>query len=224
VKWVGAWGVNRANASEEAVKAEAQVAVDLINGYEASSAHVDFFIADAEAEYEYSKCGNCVNASDWWATKFREGKPNLQAAVSSYGRTDLADIYWMSWKNRGFEFLPQAYWNDPNMAATFKPSACADYARVCPGSAQATNKGLNCTGSPTDCPCWSPDAVHPTIGLGWGQNPPTADDYVADLVAAHSGFATVGFSIFEGQYLPPTSDAWSKLGAAIESSGIALAP
>jgi hypothetical protein len=225
VKWVGAWGVNRANGSQGDVEAEAARALELMSKYDAAKANVDFFIADAEAEYEYSKCGACVSASAWWAAKFRAGRPagSFEAAVSSYGRTDLADVYWMSWKDQGFHFLPQAYWNDASMSSAFKPSACVDMARICPGSALAANNSLNCTGSPTDCPCWPLDEIHPTIGLGWGANPVTADDYVADLASAHA-LGSEGFSIFEGQYLPPADDAWSKLGAAIENDAIAVAP
>jgi hypothetical protein len=188
------------------------------------SSDLDFYFADAEAEYEYSKCGACVDASDWWTSKFRELRPSFQAAVTSYGRTDLADVYWMTWRDRGFHFLPQAYWNDPNMAATFMPSACVDVGRVCPNTPEAANHGFDCTGSPTDCPCWPVDTIHPMIGYGWGQSPPTADDYVADLATAHSNFGSIGFSIFEGQYLPAASAAWTTFGQAIASGAIAITP
>jgi hypothetical protein len=226
VKWVGAWGVNRANSSEDAVRAEAKLAVSLIDEYEASESHVDFFIADAEAEYEYSKCGACVSASAWWASEFRAAKPagSFEAAVSSYGRTDLADVYWMSWRDSGFQFLPQAYWNDPNMAGTFKPSVCLELSRICPGSPEAASHGLNCTGSPTDCPCWPVSSTHPTIGYGWGQSTPSIDEYIDDLASAHDSLGSTGFSIFEGQYIPASSDAWTKLGDAIATRGIATAP
>jgi hypothetical protein len=222
IPWVGAWGVNRANADQASVEAEAQVALDLLDAYDGAQAYVDFFIADAEAEYEYSKCGACVNASDWWSARFRSVRAagTFEAAVSSYGRTDLADVYWMSWRDRGFAFLPQTYWNDPNAGAAFAPALGVDYAEVCPGSQSASDKGLDCNGSPTDCPCWDPGAIHPTIGFGWGSNPPTEQDYVDSLVQAGS----VGFSIFEGQYIPADSAAWSVFGDAIANQGIAVAP
>jgi hypothetical protein len=51
-----------------------------------------------------------------------------------------------------------------------------DYALVCPGSQSAIDKALDCTGSPTDCPCWSAGQIHPMIGFGWGDNPPTDVD------------------------------------------------
>jgi len=99
VAYVGAWGVNRANGSEGAVGAEAQGVATLLDSYAAAGSFARFYIADAEIEYEYSKCGNCVSASDWWTAKFRELKPagTFDAALSSYGRVDLHDIDWMKW-------------------------------------------------------------------------------------------------------------------------------
>jgi hypothetical protein len=167
-----------------------------------------------------------VSASDWWTAIFRAARPadQFEAALSSYGRTDLADVYWMSWRDRGFRFLPQTYWNDPNQGSAFAPDVGVDYALVCPGSQSATDKGLDCTGSPTDCPCWAAGDIHPTIGFGWGSNPPTETDYTTSLATAHSQYGTVGFSIFEGQYIPAASAAWTTFGAAIANDGIAIVP
>jgi hypothetical protein len=225
VPWVGVWGVNRANADQASVEHEAHIVVDLLAGYDAAAAYVDFYIADAEAEYEYSKCGGCVSASDWWSARFRSARPQgtFEAALSSYGRTDLADVYWMSWRDRGFHFLPQTYWNDPNQGAAFAPAVGVDYAQVCPGSRSAGAKALDCAGSPTDCPCWASETLHPTIGVGWG-SPPSDEEYVASLVAATQQYGTLGFSIFEGQYVPAASTTWATLGQAIAQDGIATLP
>jgi hypothetical protein len=225
VKWVGAWGVNRANADQAAVQQEADAVVDLIDAYDSAGDNPAFYIADAEAEYEYSKCGACVSASDWWSARFRERRPEsaFQAALSSWGRTDRADVYYMSWRDRGFHFLPQTYWNDPNQGSDFTPALGVDYAKVCPGSQDAIDKQLDCAGSPTDCPCWPVARIHPTIGFGWGQNPPTEADYVASLKSANATFGSVGLSIFEGQYVPAGSPAWAAFGQAV-ADGAALAP
>ena len=167
-----------------------------------------------------------MNATEWWTGRFRSLRPagTFEAALSSWGRTDLADVYWMTWRDRGFAFLPQTYWNDPNAGAAFAPHMGVDYAEVCPGSQSAIDKGLDCIGSRTDCPCWSADSIHPTIGFGWGDNPPTESDYVDSLITASTQFGSVGFSIFEGQYVPAGSPAWATFGQAIASDGIAVAP
>jgi hypothetical protein len=66
----------------------------------------DFYIADAEVEYETAT----GPVSREFCTRFRQDHPRLPAALSSFGRPDLhAGIDWTAWRDHGFDWMPQAY-------------------------------------------------------------------------------------------------------------------
>jgi len=184
---VGAWGVARTQPEPEAA-----FAADLVRQH-----GFDFYIVDAEAEYKYtapdgSWSGEAYGRSQRFVAAFRARLPNLPAAISSYGRTDLADIDWGVFRDAGFAWLPQAYWNEFEI---YQPSLCA---RAAVGNG------------------WPLSRVHPTLGLwGGGQRRyVTADEYVADLHAA----GTLGFSVYLGEAMP--SGEWPVLGRAV-AAGLA---
>jgi hypothetical protein len=184
---VGGWGVLRTQPAEEA-----QLAKTLLARYS-----LDFYIGDAEAEYKYSS--DAGPSDDRYARSrefvdaFRAELPDMPAAISSYCRSDREDIDWQSWADGGFDFLPQAYVNDLGDYVT--PAACTE------GAAK----------------WFSPDAVHPTIGMYASEHPEaTAATYPKLLQDAH----TVGFSV----YLAETQEdpqGWNILGQAIDDLGIA---
>jgi hypothetical protein len=184
---VGGWGVLRDDP-----ELEADLAHDLLDTYS-----LDFYIANAEAEYKFSsdsgQSEERYGRSRKFVETFRELAPDRPAAVSSYCRADMQDIDWEAWERGGFAFLPQAYVNDFGAAAS--PAACAD------GAAE-----------------FFPDtAVHPTVGVYAGQgDEPTTERYAALLDEA----GTVGFSV----YLAETrmrADEWRVFGAAIDELAIA---
>ena len=184
---VGGWGVLRTEPEQEAALAHALV----------SRHHLDFYIADAEAEYKFSgddgQSGERFSRSQRFVREFRSLSPELPAAVSSYCRADLADIDWRAWNAAGFSFLPQAYANDLGSAAS--PSACV---------AGATG-------------FFSPQDVHPTIGMYRGNDGRLSpEEYAKDLAAAH----VVGFSVYLADNAMSARD-WTVLGHAIRERGIA---
>lgn len=184
---VGAWGVNRLDP-----EGEAAVAASLIRRY-----GFDFYIADAEIEYKYTQgdgswSPEAYGRSQRFVRAFRSELPSLPAAISSYGRTDLADIDWAAWRDSGFDWLPQAYWNDYDI---YQPSACIE-AAVASG--------------------WPRARVHPTIGI-WGggiRAYVTGDEYVADM----TGHGITGFSVYLGENVP--DQEWAALGRGV-ASGLA---
>jgi fibronectin type III domain protein len=184
---VGGWGVLRSEPV-----AEAQLAQTLLARYS-----LDFYIADAEAEYKYSSDTGSSDVryarSRQFVDAFRSELPDVPAAVSSYCRADREDIDWQSWADGRFDFLPQAYVNDLGDYVT--PEACTG------GAAK----------------WFSADAVHPTIGIYASNNPQaTPATYAKLLQAAH----TVGFSVYlaETQTDP---QGWNVLGQAIGELGVA---
>ena len=92
---------------------DALVAASLCSRYQA-----DFFIADAEVEYE-----NAVAPySRMFASTFRQHHPHMCAFVSSFGRIDLhPGIDWRGWRANGFGYMPQAYECESKELA---PAAC----------------------------------------------------------------------------------------------------
>lgn len=98
---------------------DAQVAAALVDRYQA-----DFFVADAEAEYERAK----APYSRMFAQTFRQHHPHMYAAISSFGRIDLhPGIDWRGWRANGFGFMPQAYQCD---STELTPSACVSAAQA----------------------------------------------------------------------------------------------
>jgi hypothetical protein len=185
---VGGWGVLRTEP-----EAEVQLAHGLLAMY-----GLDFYVADAEAEYEYSGPDGFdpgrFGRSQRFVTTFRSLRPDFPAALSSYCRPDRHDLDWKAWAAAGFAFMPQAYVNDfgPEVA----PAACAAAAR---GSFEPAN-------------------VHPTIGMYEGQqSAPAAADYVPLLESA----GTVGFSVYLAETRMPESE-WQLLGRAVTEGGLAL--
>ena len=184
---VGGWGVLRDDPEREAALAH-----DLLDAYS-----LDFYIANAEAEYKFSsdrgQSEERYRRSGSFVETFRQLAPDIPAAVSSYCRADMQDIDWDAWVGAGFAFLPQAYVNDFGSAAS--PAACVEGAME-----------------------FFPDsAVHPTVGVYAGQGEePSTERYAALLDEA----GTVGFSV----YLAETrmrADEWRVFGAAIDELAIA---
>ena len=184
---VGGWGVLRSEPRREAALADA-----LVRRY-----GLDFYIANAEAEYSYTGVDGQDAAryrrSRSFVEAFRAAQPTLPAGLSSYCRADMHDLDWAAWREHGFVFLPQAYVNDLGAQAT--PGACALGARD----------------------FFPLDAVHPTIGMHPGQRASlSAAAYVPLLARA----GTVGFSVYlaETRMAP---EEWRVLGSAIPRLGIA---
>lgn len=184
---VGGWGVLRT-----APRLEAALAQELVGRY-----GLDFYIANAEAEYELSGVdgldGRRHARSRRFVQAFRDLAPALPAGVSSYCRADMHDIDWAAWRAGGFVFLPQAYANDFGGAAA--PDICAKGALA----------------------FFPLSSVHPTIGMYPGQaRSPAAAEYVPALARA----GTTGFSVYLAE-TRMTSDEWRALGQAISERAIA---
>jgi hypothetical protein len=187
---VGGWGVLRTEPEAEAGLAQRLLA----------ERSLDFYIANAEAEYKYSgddgQSAERFSRSHRFVARFRQLEPDIPAAVSSYCRADTQDVDWRAWSNAGFAFLPQAYVNDFGVGAT--PSACVEGA----------------------APFFPSGVVHPTVGVYRGQQgEPTAEHY-AELLAEGG---SVGFSV----YLAETnmhSGQWATFGTAITRLDIATRP
>jgi len=183
---VGGWGVLR-----EQPVVEARLAGSLVQ-----KLGLDFYIADAEMEYEYSnqsgQSSQRYGRSASFVGAFRAVEPSLPAALSSYCRADMHDIDWASWRAAGFAFMPQAYVDQFGAAAA--PAACA-----------AGAGGF-----------FAPGDVHPTVGTYPSVHGlPSAAAYAQMLKAA----GTVGFSLYLAE---TTSDAaWAGYGQAISTLGIA---
>jgi hypothetical protein len=183
---IGGWGVLRTEPEREA-----DLAHRLLdhNG-------LDFYIANAEAEYKFSgddgTSAERFGRSERFVERFRALEPDTSAAVSSYCRADRQDIDWRAWSTNGFAFLPQAYVNDFGSAAS--PEACA-------------------VGAAAFFPI---DAVHPTVGMYMGQGEaPSPERYAALLDEA----VTVGFSVYLAETMRPRD--WHMFGKAIAELQIA---
>jgi hypothetical protein len=184
---VGGWGVLRS-----APRSEAELADTLVRRY-----GLDFYVANAEADYEYSgpsgPDGARYRRSQRFVDAFRALQPDLPSGLSTYCRADMHDLDWDAWRAGGFVLLPQAYVNDFGDEAA--PAACAQGAR-----------GL-----------FPPDRVHPTIGMHPGQeSSPAAAAYGPLLELA----GTTGFSVYLAE-TRMTPEDWQALGADIARLGIA---
>jgi len=181
---VGGWGYETSDP-----EGDAALAASLVDRYGLS-----FYIANAEIEYKYTQDdhGDCppelhpgpgvcwhpeyYGRSERFVNAFRARKPSLPAALSSYGNADRADLDWFAWREAGFPFLPQAYWNEYEF---LDPVTCVD-AAVAHG--------------------WPKAMVHPTIGI-WGggaRGVVTGAEYAARLALT----GTRGFSIYLGEVTP----------------------
>jgi hypothetical protein len=184
---VGGWGVLRTEPEQEAALAE-----QLLGRYS-----LDFYIANPEVEYEFSgesgPSPERSGRSQRFVSAFRDLRPSLPAAVSSYCRPDRHDIDWTSWRQAGFVFLPQSYVND--VGDEVAPARCVE------GAAAFFPRG----------------AVHPTVGMHQGaMGSLDAGAYVELLARA----GTVGFSVYLAE-TRMDDVAWQTFGAAIIQRGIA---
>jgi hypothetical protein len=173
---------------------EATLADQLVGRYS-----LDFYIANPEVEFEFSGAGGPSaersGRSRRFVDRFRALRPAVPAGVSSYCRPDRHDIDWLSWRQAGFVFLPQAYVNDLGPEGT--PATCVE------GAAGFFPR----------------DAVHPTVGMHDGiLGSLAATEYVELLAQAD----TRGFSVYLAE-TRMTETEWRAFGEAIASRGIARA-
>ncbi len=162
---VGGWGVLRTDPD-----AEAALAAGLVERFD-----LDFYIANAEAEYEFSGDGGPSDErsarSRRFVAAFRRLAPRpFPAALSTYCRADRHDIDWESWRREGFAFLPQAYANE--LGREGSPVTCARAAR---GFFAATD-------------------VHPTVGVYAGRRGVVSASTYARLLAAGGNRRLLGLS------------------------------
>jgi hypothetical protein len=174
---------------------EAELARTLISRY-----HLDFYVADAEAEYGYTgpdgSSGARFDRSRTFVDEFRRLEPVLPAAVASYCRPDQHDLDWKSWSAAGFDFLPEAYVNE--LGAAVNPSACVS------GAAAYFPAGR----------------VHPIVGMYQGKLAlGVADSYTQLLHQAK----TLGFSVYLAEQ-GMTAAKWTTFGKAITLLDIAAKP
>jgi hypothetical protein len=186
---VGGWGVLRTDPEQEAALADR-----LLARY-----GLDFYIANAETEYEFSgptgPDSERSGRSARFIRAFRSRRPApFPAGLSSYCNASLHDLEWSAWRRAGFAFLPQAYVNDFGDGAA--PPTCAAAAR-----------GF-----------FAASSVHPTIGVYEGQRGTVGLARYIDLLDAAG---TVGFSVYLAETRMTEAD-WSTLGAAIRERGIAV--
>ncbi len=184
---VGGWGVLRDRPEQEA-----QLASALIGRF-----GLDFYIADAEAEYKYTgpdgRRPERFGRSARFTRAFRALRPRLPAGLSSYCRADMQDLDWPPWRKAGFVFLPQAYVDQLGQAAA--PAACVRGA----------------------APFFPSDEVHPTVGTFPVQGAaPSPEQYSQLLTQA----GTVGFSLYLAEVNMPDA-SWRAYGGAIAHLGIA---
>jgi hypothetical protein len=186
---VGGWGVLRERPAREAALADELLA----------RSSLDFYIANAEAEYGYTgpdgQSEERFGRSRAFVGAFRRLRADLPAGLSSYCRPDRHDLDWEAWRAGGFVFLPQAYVND--FGGDAAPAVCAQAARGVFGS-----------------------DVHPTIGTYAGVERTVGPATYARLLARAG---TVGFSVYLAE-TRMTGGEWRVLGESIGAEGIALAP
>ena len=103
---------------------------------------LDFYIADAERPYESTQHGGWRSAS--FVSYFRNLEPTIPSALVTFGAAPapyVIPIDFASWRNAGFELLPEAYYNQYKV---YRPDLTV---------AHALRAG------------WSADQVHPVIGV-----------------------------------------------------------
>ena len=204
IPYVGAWTVTLTDPETEA-RLSADILAD--HGF-------DFLIVDAEYEYKYSQdsgyCGECFERTGRWISAYQaqasaRGVSGRPAALTSYGRVDMADLDWRAWSNAGFHLLPQTYWNE---SAIYQPYLAVDAAVRWVRPEMETYAFFGA------------DMVHPMLGI-WGSGAigyVSGQTYVDDLAAAQSAYGQVGFSVFRGDMMP--ADEWAVLGSGV-SRGLA---
>jgi hypothetical protein len=158
---VGLWGWEDANPW-----LAAQLAV-----FQVRLTGADFYIADAEWDYEWAK-----HTAGWWRSRifadtFRRFEPTLPAAMTTFGAAHapwVLPIDYKAWRNAGFDLLPQAYYNQ--FPTVDSPLQTVQHAK---------RAG------------WSVSQVHPVIGV-YHHYP--AANYIPLLEKA----GTTGYSVFVG--------------------------
>lgn len=156
---VGLWGWEDAHP-----QLDAQLAV-----YQVRQVHADFYIADAEWDYERARHSAGWYRSQMFVNTFRQYEPDLPAAVTTFGGAPapwVLPIDFAAWRGAGFDFLPQAYFNQ--FPRVDRPDLTV---------AHAERAG------------WALDRVHPVIGV-YHRYP--AANYVPLLRAA----GTTGYSLY----------------------------
>ncbi len=187
---LGGWGVLRSDPVHEADGVH-----QLVARY-----GLDFYVADAEAEYGYTgptgKSGARFARSSTFVAELRKVEPSLPAAVASYCRPDEHDLDWKAWADAGFDFLPEAYVNE--LGAGVDPATCA-----------AGAAGF-----------FPADRVHPIVGMYQGRlGLGSAATYVRLLHEA----GTTGFSVYLAEQ-GMTNAKWTAFGKGIAGLGIAAEP
>jgi hypothetical protein len=156
---VGGWGYEDGKPLIEAVLADLAV----------RRYRLDFFIADAESPYEQTKKLRGWARSKTFVNTFRSLEPTLPAALTTYGAATapwVLPIDYASWRDAGFDLLPQAYYNQFPKAS--RPDMTV---------AHSVRAG------------WPLDRVHPVIGV---YRKYAAENYIPLL----TGLGTRGFSVF----------------------------
>jgi hypothetical protein len=144
---VGGWGVEGKHPLVDAVLAHLQI----------QQYGLDFYIANAERSYESNQRGGWRSAN--FVDVFRDLEPTLPAALVTLGAAVapyVLPIDFASWRNAGFQLLPEAYYNKYKV---YRPDLTV---------AHALRAG------------WTADQVHPVIGV-WDHYP--AANYVPLLQA-----------------------------------------
>jgi len=129
---VGGWGALETHPLIDAVLANLQI----------QRYGFDFYIADAERSYESNQRGGWRSAS--FVSVFRQLQPTLPAALVTFGAAPaprVLPIDYASWRNAGFELLPEAYYNQFPL---YRPDLTVQH---------AIRAG------------WTADHVHPVIGV-----------------------------------------------------------
>jgi hypothetical protein len=156
---VGGWGYTDSASLIDAVLAD--VAIRRYG--------LDFWIADAEAPYEQTRKSHGWQNSATFTRVFRRLQPTLPAALTTYGAATapfVLPIDYASWRNAGFDLLPQAYYNQ--FPKSYRPDLTV---------AHSLRAG------------WPLDRVHPVIGV---YRHYAAANYVPLL----EPLPTRGFSVF----------------------------
>jgi hypothetical protein len=129
---VGGWGIERRHPLIDAV-----IADQAVQAY-----GLDFYIANAERPYERTRGGGWRSAT--FVRTFRALEPGLPAALVTYGGAPapfVIPIDYASWRNAGFDLLPEAYYNQYRV---YRPDLTV---------AHALRAG------------WPLDSVHPVLGV-----------------------------------------------------------
>jgi hypothetical protein len=156
---VGGWGYEDSKPLIEAVLADLAV----------RRYGLEFFIADAESAYEQTKKLHGWARSKTFTDTFRSLQPTLPAALTTYGAATapwVLPIDYASWRDAGFDLLPQAYYNQ--FPKAYRPDLTV---------AHALRAG------------WPLDRVHPVLGV---YRRYAAANYVPLL----ADLGTRGFSVF----------------------------